>query len=1161
MADGSLIFDTKLDSTGLQKGLAGVGNIARSSVRAMSTAMVAAGAAVGAGVAASIKFGQEYETSMAKVQTMFGDVNVDMDNLNQKMLAISSSTGLAATDLGQAMYSALSAGIPVTEDMAASTDFLSGVVKLAKAGFTDVDTALTATAKTLNAYNLDVSESERIQGILMQTQNKGITTVGELGAALANVTPIAAAMGVEFEFVGAALATMTAKGTPTAQATTQLRQMVAELGKAGTQAAKGLEKAVASTEYAGMSFTDMMEAGVPLNEVLNLMSEYAEKNDIKIVDMFSSIEAGQAALALTGESAETFTRNIEAMYNTAGLVDSGYETMMNTLEGQTDRLKESAKNLGISIYNGMSGKLKDMAGLANDYIARLQHGFDEGGTQGLVTALGDVLADMVTQVAAGLPSVVSIVTGLLDALVTSLSDDANKTKIATGLAGAIEAAFTFAEAVPNLVDAGLDIMTELVTQIAANADTTAPKIIKAISDTLMVMVEHAPELIAAGLKIAVALIKAIADDAPTTVPLIVAAIMDALVAISAAAPELLAAGATLAVALVNAIIASLPALLNGVVDIFMNLFTDKLAIDKLFQEQFGATQAAYEQFKRSVADADTKFDTTVADAEAKRALAKELLDDYDTILGKYNGEDLTEADKTKLEEIVERLLALYPELDAVIGPNTDLYNLNTAAIRSNIDAMADQAVMEGYAEYLTAMAKAAADAAIEYKKAELQLQANVDAVKEIDQQISTLKALPPATSFAEVLGVSTGAGKTKLSELQDQKAQLEEVIRQAQELLGKLAEAQTAAQQELATTKAAFEDLTTKYEDLTPAAGAAADSVKEVGTAAEESTDQINAQTEATDNLNTKLDETAAKAGEASVETTEAIDATVTEAERIAQTVADLQEANTLIEQVNANITTLNQTLSMDAATALATITTLSETVTEQHGAMLEAIKTVFAEQQGALAQSGTDAAQAIFNAMSAVINIETGNTLATEFLMAVRDAAVSNTPTVKQAFADMASQSHSLLMSWTNAFYNAGASWSSNLASGIRSGQGEVASAVQSLISSAITAARNVSSSYKASSIPGHKAGLTTVPYDNYLAMLHKGERVLTAAEAKVYNQAYLQSSQASGFNVGDVITSKDNNTGVIHVTLQVGEDVIAEIFEPIISEAQADRQATVKG
>lgn len=47
-------------------------------------------------------------------------------------------------------------------------------------------------------------------------------------------------MGVSFEQVGAAMATMTAQSTPAASATTQLNSMFAELGKSGTTASKAL---------------------------------------------------------------------------------------------------------------------------------------------------------------------------------------------------------------------------------------------------------------------------------------------------------------------------------------------------------------------------------------------------------------------------------------------------------------------------------------------------------------------------------------------------------------------------------------------------------------------------------------------------------------------------------------------------------------------------------------------------------------------------------------------------------------------------------------------------------------------------------------------------------------------------------------------------------
>ena len=170
--DGSIVLTTKVDESGLSSGLSKL----KSGVGAFGKAFAVAGAAgvaAFAGIAtASVNAQKEFEQTAAKASTLFGDVAVDADKLNSKILEISSSTGLAATELNEALYSALSAGIPVTEDMAEATGFLENAAKLAKAGFTDTDTAISATAKTLNAYGLDVSETERIQGILIQTQIK-----------------------------------------------------------------------------------------------------------------------------------------------------------------------------------------------------------------------------------------------------------------------------------------------------------------------------------------------------------------------------------------------------------------------------------------------------------------------------------------------------------------------------------------------------------------------------------------------------------------------------------------------------------------------------------------------------------------------------------------------------------------------------------------------------------------------------------------------------------------------------------------------------------------------------------------------------------------------------------------------------------------------------
>ena len=244
---------------------------------------------IGKMVTDAIMGASEFESSMAKVSTLFTGSTAEFADLQSKILSLSSETGMAATTLGEAAYSALSASVPM-DDLG---HILERSSKLAIAGFTDVDTALSATAKTMNAYGMTGRDAiNSVQKVLIQTQNKGITTVGELGASLAQVTPTAAAMGVSFEQVGAAMALMTAKGTPTAQATTQLRSAMAELGKSGTKASKAFEKATKGTELAGKSFKQVMAEGHDLGEVMGIMQEYANKTGVSMVDMFSSIEAG-----------------------------------------------------------------------------------------------------------------------------------------------------------------------------------------------------------------------------------------------------------------------------------------------------------------------------------------------------------------------------------------------------------------------------------------------------------------------------------------------------------------------------------------------------------------------------------------------------------------------------------------------------------------------------------------------------------------------------------------------------------------------------------------------------------------------------------------------------------------------------------------------------
>lgn len=437
-ADGHVLIDTKVDESGANEGFQRLSRSAETALGVFSGQLMTKAfdslTTLGKG---ALEAGASFESGMAKVSTLFSGTDEELQTLSDDILRLSSASGLTATDLTEAAYSALSASVPM-EDLQTMLEQSS---KLAAAGFTDIDTALSATAKTMNAYGISGEEAiGRVQRILMQTQNKGITTVGELGASLAQVTPTAASFGVSFEQVGAALAGMTAQGTPTAQATTQLNSLLAELGKQGTKASSILE------EKTGKSFKSLMGEGWELNEVLQVMShelpgleelfeqvgdaqangaenwgeafdtviEQSPQAKQAIIDMFGSIEAGKSALSIMNSD---WRGNMEAMQTDADVVGDAYGKVSDTFEHQSQRIQESLKNIGASLFEIASGPIGDFAESIADALDSILKGLQEDGLQGAMDAASEAISgfvDQLTEAHPALEPIVSIITAIVD---------------------------------------------------------------------------------------------------------------------------------------------------------------------------------------------------------------------------------------------------------------------------------------------------------------------------------------------------------------------------------------------------------------------------------------------------------------------------------------------------------------------------------------------------------------------------------------------------------------------------------------------------------------------------------------------------------------------------------------------------------------------------
>ena len=477
---------------------------------------------------------------MAKVATIADTSVMSLSDLGNGILEISNMTGESASSLSEALYQAISAGVKTGDAL----QFVEQSSKLAAAGFTTTESAVDALSTVMNGYKMSAEDVTKVSDMMLQTQNKGKTTVDELAASLAQVTPTAAAMSVGFDQVSAALATMTAQGVPTAQATTQLNQLFAELGKSGTQASENLMKATEGTKYAGQSFQELMKQGVPLNEILDLMSGYAEENGKSLLDMFSSIEAGKSALALAGENSETFANNLEAMNEAAGLTEEGFTTMTDTLQGKMNILKESFVNLGIAIYQGMQEPLKGLADVGIQALDELMTAFNEDGMEGLIQAGSNIIANLLTGIAQQLPNLVTqginIMVTLLNAIIAQL---------------------------PSILNAGIQALLAFVNGLTNSIPQIVPAAVSAITTFVNTVMSNLPQIISAGIELIVALAQGILNNLPQLISAAGEAIGEFVSGIIRNLPQIIQSGFEIITNLVTGLINNIPAILGAVANI------------------------------------------------------------------------------------------------------------------------------------------------------------------------------------------------------------------------------------------------------------------------------------------------------------------------------------------------------------------------------------------------------------------------------------------------------------------------------------------------------------------------------------------------------------------------------------------------------------------
>ena len=474
-----------------------------------------AAAGIGAMLKSDFTGGTEFETAIAKVGTIADTAKVPLDELKRQISDVSGTMGIEGANLAEATYQAISASV-ATEDAVA---FAAKASKLAAAGFTSESSAVDILTTALNAYGLGADEAGHVSDVLLTTQNLGKTSVDELSSSMGKVIPLASAYNVSLENLSSGLAIMTANGIATAEATTYTKSMLNELGDTGSDVSEILQNET------GQSFAQLMDSGASLGDVLQILYDSVDGDSTAFAGLWSSVEAGTGALSLADAGAEKFNDVLGQMQADSGLTETAYATMTDTMQHSMDMLQTSAQNLGITLFDSVSGQLGSAVDLASGYLQTLTDSFQGGGLAGLAEGLGSIFMDLATNVGPQLlQSGIEMIDQLGQGLVTGIPN-----LLSTALPMVADLASGLRENAGQLVDSGIQFILNMAQGLMDGLPTMIEYIPGIVSDIAGIINNNAPKLLMAGIQLIITLGKGIINALPAlaaNLPQIVQAIVD-----------------------------------------------------------------------------------------------------------------------------------------------------------------------------------------------------------------------------------------------------------------------------------------------------------------------------------------------------------------------------------------------------------------------------------------------------------------------------------------------------------------------------------------------------------------------------------------------------------------------------------------------------------
>lgn len=370
--DGSLKFDTRVDSSGFKSGIEKLGSIAKTGLKVTATAIGAVSGAFGAAVLSGVKYNSQMEQYITSFGTMLGSAE-EATKLVNSLKEMGAKTPFETSDLAKASQTLLAFGTSA-EDLLPTLQMLGDVSQGNKERF---DSLTLAFAQVGSAGKLSGQD-------LLQFVNAGFNPLNEIskmtGESMAELKERMSAGGVSAEEVAEAFKHATSEGGQFYQAM-----------EAQSQTFNGQ---MSTLKDNAMSFIGELTQGVTntlKDSVLPTVNGWLEE----LQSAFTSNGVEGVVTAFGSILADACTKLAQAAPGVVDLAVGFIQSFIKGIGDNAPQLIQAAKQIVGALVDGLIKLLpSEIQKPVKETVNILKRSFESGGLRNAINTVSKILKDL-----------------------------------------------------------------------------------------------------------------------------------------------------------------------------------------------------------------------------------------------------------------------------------------------------------------------------------------------------------------------------------------------------------------------------------------------------------------------------------------------------------------------------------------------------------------------------------------------------------------------------------------------------------------------------------------------------------------------------------------------------------------------------------------------